>query len=302
MNIRIATRKSKLALWQANFVKTAIEKKYPDITVSLIEIITEGDKQQTIPLTEIGGKSLFVKALQIALLNNQADIAVHSIKDMSVQQTTGLSMDAILKREDARDAFLSLKYSNLLSMPKNAVIGTSSPRRSALIKSIRPDVQIKLLRGNVDTRLAKLDAGDYDAIVLAAAGLIRLGLSARITDYFSSDLFTPAIGQGAIGVECRENDSAMRDILHFLHDDKTAKCVEAERYVNKILGGDCHAAVGAHATIIENHIHLSAVVGSVDGKIILRSKNVCEIKEIDTALKIVANDLLRQGAAKLLRE
>lgn len=300
MNIRIATRKSKLALWQANFVKEALEKKYPDVKISLVEIITEGDKQQLIPLTDVGGKSLFVKALQIALLNNEADIAVHSIKDMSVQNTAGLMLGAILKREDARDAFVSVKYKNLLSMPANTIVGTSSPRRTALIKSIRPDIDIKLLRGNVDTRLAKCDAGDYDAIVLAAAGLKRLGLAARITDYFSDDTFTPAIGQGAIGVECRENDAVMRDLLHFLHDEKTATCVNAERSVNKILGGDCHAAIGAHAKMINDQINLSAVVGSVDGKIMLRAHQTDNSKNSNELAKNIAEDLLKLGAAKLL--
>ena len=300
MNIRIATRKSKLALWQANFVKNALLKKYPDAKITLVEIITEGDKQQTIPLTHIGGKSLFVKALQTALINNTADIAVHSIKDMSVHNTDGLILGAILKREDARDAFVSATYANLLSMPAHSIIGTSSPRRTALIKSIRPDSNIKLLRGNVDTRLAKLDAGDYDAIVLAAAGLIRLGLAARITDYFSTDIFTPAIGQGAIGVECRENDVVIRDLLRFMHDAQTALCVNAERSVNQILGGDCHAAVGAHAKILGDQIDLSAVVGSTDGKIILRAHQAGDAKDSDALAKNIADDLLRQGAGKLV--
>lgn len=300
MNIRIATRKSKLALWQASFVKEALEQRYPDIKISLVEIITEGDKQQTTPLADMGGKSLFVKALQVALLNNEADIAVHSIKDISVHNTTGLMLGAILKREDARDAFVSVKYKNLLAMPANTIIGTSSPRRTVLIKEIRPDIEIKLLRGNVDTRLAKLDAGNYDAIVLAAAGLKRLALTSRITDYFSDEIFTPAIGQGAIGVECRESDDFMRELLHFLHDEKTAMCVNAERLVNQILNGDCHAAIGAHAKIINDQIDLSAMVGSLDGKIILRAHQAGNVKKGNLFAKNIAKDLLKRGAAKLL--
>ena len=298
--IRIATRKSKLALWQAHFVKSALEKKYPELLITLFEIVTEGDQQQTIPLVNIGGKSVFVKALQQALLNNEADIAVHSIKDMSVHETDGLILAAICEREDARDAFIATHFSDLNALPHNAIVGTSSPRRTSLIKSLRPDVHIKLLRGNVDTRLAKLDGGQYDAIVLAAAGLHRLGLSSRITRYFSDELFTPAIGQGAIGIECRDNDIFIRDLLSFLNHTQTAQCVIVERTINQLLGGDCHTAIGAHAKITDNGLMLSAVVGSKEGKTLLRAKTDNISMDAQRAGEMVASDLISQGAKELI--
>lgn len=298
--IKIATRKSKLALWQANFVKSALENRYPELQVSLFEMVTEGDRQQTIPLTHIGGKSVFVKTLQNALLNHEADIAVHSIKDMSVQDTQGLILAAISEREDARDAFISNHYTDLNALPLNAIVGTSSPRRESLIKSLRPDIHIKLLRGNVDTRLSKLDSQQYDAIILAAAGIHRLGLSNRIRSYFSYDFFTPAIGQGAIGIECREDDLFIRDLLQFLHHTKTAQAVIAERAVNRILGGDCHTAIGAHAKMIGAEMHLSGMIGSQDGKIILRAHAHSHIIDPKQLGEIVANDLIAQGARELI--
>lgn len=296
-HIRIATRKSKLALWQANFVKSALEKRYPELTVTLVEMITEGDRQQNVALTNIGGKSVFVKALQQALLNNEADIAVHSIKDMSVHDEKGLILGAICERADPRDAFISNRYTTIESLPHDAIIGTSSPRRTSLIKSILPNARIELLRGNVDTRLLKLDAGTYDAIILAAAGLHRLNLSARIQSYFPETFFTPAIGQGAIGIECRENNHYIRELLLFLHHAQTAHCVIAERTVNQWLGGDCHTAIGAHAKIIDNKLILSAVVGSLDGKTILRAQVSGDFSDAIKYGEIVAKDLLSQGAA-----
>jgi hydroxymethylbilane synthase len=259
--IRIATRKSKLALWQTQHVKAAIERNHPNITVSLVEIVTEGDRQQNVPLTEIGGKSLFVKALQQALLNDEADIAVHSMKDMSVFQAEALMIGAVLARADARDAFVSTQYATIAALPQGAVVGTASPRRSALIKSIRPDIEIKLLRGNVDTRLLKLENGDYDAIILAAAGLDRLALSHCIRERLSDDIFTPAIAQGAIAIECREQDHFSRETVQFLHDEETYLCVSAERAVNQVIGGDCHTPIGAYAKIIGDQLLLNAVLG-----------------------------------------
>ena len=299
--IRIATRKSKLALWQANFIKQEIEKKYPELTVTLFEMTTEGDQQQNSSLSEIGGKSVFVKTLQNALLHHEADIAVHCVKDMSVYETDGLVLAAIGEREDPRDAFISTQFSDLNALPKQAVVGTSSPRRASLIKSFRPDLQIKLLRGNVDTRLTKLDNGEYDAIILAAAGLHRLGLSNRITAYLSDDNMTPAIGQGALGIECRESDTASLEMVQFLHHIETAHCIIAERTVNKILGGDCQAAIGAHAKIINDELHLSAVVCSLDGKIVLRAQSHNAFLDAERLGKMVADDLIAQGAKELIR-
>lgn len=258
--LRIATRKSALALWQTQFVQSALQKKYPDLHVVFVEIVTEGDQQQNIPLTDVGGKSLFVKALQSALLNDDADIAVHSMKDMSVFETDGLIVGAVLARADARDAFLSEKYPAIAALPKGAIVGTASPRRSALLKASHPSIEIKLLRGNVDTRLSKLMQGDYDAIVLAAAGLDRLGLSSHIRERLSDDFFTPAIAQGAIAIECREQDAAVCELVKFLQDEETFLCVSAERAVNRVIGGDCHTPIGAHATIKNDQLSLSAVL------------------------------------------
>lgn len=298
--ITIATRKSKLALWQTHFVKASLEKKYPDLEIRLHEMVTEGDRNQTVALTEIGGKSVFVKALQTALLDRQADMAVHSVKDMSVNDSPNLVLAAFCERADPRDAFVSNHYDNLNSLPHNAIVGTSSPRRASLVLSLRPDLRVTLLRGNVDTRLAKLDNQDYDAIILAAAGLHRLGLSSRIRAYFSDDVFTPAIGQGAIGIECREDDSELRDMLRFLNHETTAHCVRAERTVNKILGGNCHTAIGAHAKIINDTLHLHAVVASEKGDIILRTQIQGNPSEAEKLGAIVADDLIKQGAEKLV--
>ncbi len=298
--LRIATRKSKLALWQANFVKSALEKKYPELKISLVEMTTEGDQQQNIPLTDIGGKSVFVKALQVALQNNEADIAVHCIKDMSVNETPGLTLAAICEREDPRDAWCSIHYTDVLMLPKNAIVGTSSPRRTSLIKSLRPDVQTQLLRGNVDTRMSKLDEGKYDAIILAAAGLHRLGLSSRISSYFSDDFFVPAIGQGALGLECRADDIDTRDLLRFLNHDETAHCVMAERSVNKILGGDCHTAIGAHAKISGDEMYVNALIASDDGQLILRAQARGHFNDAALLGERVAKELLSQGAKQFI--
>ncbi len=297
--LKIATRKSKLALWQANFVKSELEKKYPDLEIKLVEISTEGDLNQTDSFEKINGKSIFVKALQEALLNNQADIAVHSIKDMSVFPVDSLLLGAICQREDARDAFISEKYHDLNDLPSHAIVGSSSPRRTALLKSLRPDIHIKLLRGNVDTRILKLKSGEYDAIILAAAGLKRLNLTDNIKSYFSSEIFTAAIGQGAIGIECRHNDLKARELIRFLNHAESEYCVTAERAVNQILGGNCYTPIGAHAQILNNKILLRAMVASLDGKIILRSCVSGEINQAEKLGEYAANELLNQGAKKL---
>ena len=300
--LNIATRKSKLALWQANFIKSALEKQHAHLTIELVEIVTDGDREQNSALTDVGGKSNFVKALQAALLNHEADIAVHSMKDMSAHDTPYLTLGAIAQRADARDAFVSNHYVNIDALPSNAIVGTASPRRACILKSLRPDVEIKLLRGNVDTRLQKLDRGEYDAIILAAAGLIRLNLENRIQSYLDETVFTPAIAQGAIGIECREEDDFIRDLLWFLNDSDTAVCVSAERRVNQILNGDCHTAIGAYATLKNNQLTLSVMIGNTDGTLIVRAEK-SDIAEnyLETA-ESVANDLIAQGAKSLMSQ
>ncbi|HLD84756.1 MAG TPA: hydroxymethylbilane synthase, partial [Coxiellaceae bacterium] len=280
----------------------ALQKEHPHLKITLIPMTTEGDEAQSESLKNKGGKSLFVKALQEALLTKKADIAVHSIKDMSVQETKGLMLAAVCAREDARDAFISKKYHYLSDLPKNAILGTASPRRESLVRAIRPDLHIKLLRGNIDTRLKKLDNDEYDAIILATAGLNRLGLRARIQSHFSVETFTPAIGQGAMGVECRSDDIAIKKIVQCLHHEPTALCVAAERAVNQVLKGDCHSPIGAYAYIAHAQLHLHAMVGSLDGKIILNTYQCGDVSDAVMLGELAAKQLLKDGAATLLRE
>ncbi len=270
--LRLATRKSPMALWQANFIKEKILEKHPSIQVELVELLTAGDKDLTRRTSEIGGKSVFVKELQRALLNNEADIAVHSVKDMSVQPTDQLILGAIFERADPRDAFVSLQYGSLSELPHGGVVGTSSPRRASLIKSQRKDISIKLLRGNVNTRLAKLEEGLYDGVILAASGLARLNFQHRISEYFPTEIFIPAIAQGALGVECRESDTDTLNLISHLHHEPTAICVKSERAVNLRLGGDCHTAVGAYAVLENNELYLMGMVGDENNGRIIRAE------------------------------
>ncbi len=302
MKIRIATRKSPLAIWQSQFVKNALLKTDPTLEISFIELTTKGDREQTTALTDIGGKSLFVKELQQAMLNNEADIAVHSIKDMSVQDSPGLTLAAICERDDPRDAFLSTKYASIKALPENAVVGTASPRRTSLLKSIRPDLQTKLLRGNVGTRLNKLDDGQYDAIILATAGLKRLGLDNRITDYLNPSVFIPAIGQAAIGIECCDNNKVLLALISQLNHTDTAQCVLAERAVNKVLNGDCHTPLAAYAIIDGDKLKLHSMVGSLDGSQKIESRLDGSPNEAVEIGEKVGNDLLEKGAGTLLNK
>lgn len=300
--LKIATRKSSMALWQANFIKSKLSAIYPDLQIKLVGKVTQGDRDLNTALTNLGGKSLFVKELQQALLTEEADIAVHCIKDMSVYPHPQLVLGAVCERDDPRDAFVSNQYQTLEELPQQAIIGTASPRRACLIKSIRPDAKIKLLRGNVNTRLAKLDNGNYDAIILAAAGLQRLELSHRIQFCFDPTQFVPAIGQGALGIECRQNDDKILKLIRPLHHELTATCIEAEQAVNQTLGGDCHTPIGAYASINDNELILRGVVGSENGKTILQKTvrgKPAEAKQIGFAL---AEHLIAKGANALLQK
>lgn len=300
--LRIATRKSPLALWQANHVKTVLQKNNTHLDITLVGLTTQGDREQTKALTQLGGKSLFVKELQKALLNHEADIAVHSIKDLSVQDCSGLVLAAICERDDPRDALLSKQYSSLMQLPKNAVVGTASPRRMALLKSKRPDLQIKILRGNVGTRIEKCESGDFDAILLAVAGLKRLQLTHHITEYLDPKHFIPAIGQAAIGIECREGDEELKQLLQILHHPITADCINAERAVNRVLGGDCHTPIAAYAIITEEQLHLHCMVGSLDGQTILEHKTMGTPHDARELGKAAGEALLEKGAAALLNK
>ncbi|MCH9769984.1 MAG: hydroxymethylbilane synthase [Gammaproteobacteria bacterium] len=298
--LRIATRQSPLALWQTKWVAKQLAAKYPELEIKILPMKTQGDLNQTKPLNQIGGKTLFVKALQQCVLDNTADIAVHSIKDMSVFAYPGLELAAICQRGDPSDAWLSAKHHSINELPQGAIVGTASPRRQALLLNTRPDLNIKCLRGNVQTRLNKLDCGEYAGIILATAGLMRLGLENRINQRLDPKQFIAAIGQGAIGIECRENDATIKGLLLSLHDLPTAHCVMAERQVNYYLNGDCHTAIGAYATIENDQLNLKAMVASLDGKTLLRAEHSMRLSAAMDLGKKTAEDLLAQGAKKVL--
>jgi hydroxymethylbilane synthase len=265
MILRIATRKSPLALWQANSIKQQLALRHPSLQIELVGLVTAGDRRTDVELTQLGGKSLFVTELQTALLEQNADIAVHSVKDMSVVASPGLILAAVTQREDPRDALVAHNVTNWRDLPAKAIVGTASPRRQCQLLNHRPDFFIKPLRGNVGTRLAKLDTGEFDAVILACAGLKRLGLEARISQYLDPLEFIPAIGQGALGIECRADDHKTQELIADLNDWATHQCIKAERAVNRRLGGDCYTPVGAHAQIHDNQLTLNGMLGSIDG-------------------------------------
>ena len=302
--LRIATRQSPLALWQANFVKDRLTALYPDLSVELVPMVTKGDVILDSPLAKIGGKGLFVKELELALLENRADIAVHSMKDVPMQFPQGLGLSVICARENPRDAFVSNHYSALDQLPQGAIVGTSSLRRQCQLKQLRPDLDIRSLRGNVGTRLAKLDQGDFDAIILAAAGLIRLGLAERIRTLIPIEQSLPAVGQGAVGIECRLDDSATQQLLAPLADEATRLCVQAERAMNAKLNGGCQVPIGGFAQIENDQLYLRALVGELDGSRILRAESRLTLQEAAKNPGVlgeqVANALLAQGADKIL--
>ncbi|MDD0842312.1 hydroxymethylbilane synthase [Pseudomonas sp. Gutcm_11s] len=297
--IRIATRKSALALWQAEYVKARLEEAHPGLTVSLVPMVSRGDKLLDAPLAKIGGKGLFVKELETALLENEADIAVHSMKDVPMDFPEGLGLFCICEREDPRDAFVSNTYASLDALPAGSVVGTSSLRRQAQLLARRPDLKIQFLRGNVNTRLAKLDAGEYDAIILAAAGLIRLGFEERIRSSISVEDSLPAGGQGAVGIECRTADAEIHALLAPLHHGETAVRVTAERALNKRLNGGCQVPIACYALLEGEQLWLRGLVGQPDGGVLLRAESRGSDAE---ALGVqVAEQLLAQGAEAILK-
>lgn len=300
--IRIATRKSPLALWQAEHVAERLEKAFPDVKTELVKMVTRGDKILDSPLAKIGGKGLFVKELEQGMLEGTADIAVHSMKDVPVEFPEGLHLAVILNREDPTDAFVSNKYPSLNDLPSHAKVGTCSLRRQCQIKERFPDAEILSLRGNVNTRLAKLDAGEFDAIILASAGLKRLGMGDRITECLDPDISLPAIGQGAIGIECRADDQQINDYLKVLHDQPTTIRLTAERAMNERLNGGCQVPIAGFAEIQGDTLLMRGLVGSPDGVTLYRAErkgSFAEAKEIGIA---IADDLLAQGADKILQD
>lgn len=300
--LKIATRQSPLALWQANFVKDRLIEFYPDLTVELVPMVTKGDVILDTPLAKIGGKGLFVKELENALLTGDADIAVHSMKDVPMVFPEGLSLSVICKREDPRDAFVSNRYRNLDELPSGAVVGTSSLRRRCQLKKLRPDLDVRSLRGNVGTRLSKLDKGDYDAIILASAGLIRLDMQERIASFIETEVSLPAVGQGAVGIECRTDDEYVQKLLAPLADAETAACVLAERAMNNRLQGGCQVPIGGYAVLNGGELHLRALVGALDGSKIIRAEGKSAVENAEVLGVQIAERLLAQGADKILTE
>jgi len=270
--LNIATRKSPLALWQAEHIKAHLLALYPDLQVNLVTFVTQGDKILDTSLSKIGGKGLFVKELEQALLDGRADLAVHSMKDVPMDLPEGLELAVICEREDPTDAFVSNQYKKLADLPIGARLGTSSLRRCSQLQHYRPDLRIVDLRGNVGTRLSKLDAGEYDAIILASAGLLRLGLGDRIRERLDPTLSLPAVGQGALGLECRIGDTRVSDLIAPLADAKTNSCVRAERAFNHRLMGGCQVPIAGFATLKQGEMTLQGRVGSIDGQELLKDE------------------------------
>ncbi|MDS7928235.1 hydroxymethylbilane synthase [Acinetobacter sp. V102_4] len=299
--LKIATRQSPLALWQAEYIRARLQELHPDLTVELVKFVTQGDKILDTPLAKIGGKGLFVKELEAALLDGRADLAVHSMKDVPMALPEGLTLAVICEREDPLDAFVSNQFEKFADLPQGAKVGTSSLRRKSQILKQRPDLQIIDLRGNVGTRLAKLDDGQYDAIILASAGLKRLGLSERIRHCLAPDISLPAVGQGALGLECRAADSEVLALIQPLLHQETDVCVRAERAFNAYLEGGCQVPIAGYATLQNGQIHIEGRVGSADGQILLRAELTDEASNAQQLGENLARNLLDQGAGELLK-
>lgn len=302
--LRIATRRSALAVWQAEHVRQQLLVYYPDLKVELLKLETEGDQLLQQSLMAVGGKGLFVKSLENALLQKQADIAVHSLKDVTIDIPDGLILPVVLARADHRDAFLSERYNSFAELAPQAVVGTASLRRQSQLLASRPDLRITNLRGNVNTRLLKLARGEYDAIVLAVAGLQRLGYADKIKTYFPVNQLLPSVGQGVIAIECRAEDHAVQTLIKVMNDQHTEICMAAERAFNRHLGGGCHTPIAAYAELKpDNTLSLDGLVAKTDGSLVIRDKiqQPCHAPLEAAAMgNLLANQLLAQGAAQLL--
>ena len=302
MKIRIGTRKSKLALWQANFVANQLKKHFPSLEVELVKITTKGDKILDVPLAKVGGKGLFVKEIEEAMLRNEIDIAVHSLKDVPTFFPEGLGLVAITKREEPADAFVSVKYGSLEDLPEGAVVGTSSLRRKVQLKLKRPDLQIKDLRGNVDTRLRKLEEGQYDAIILAYAGLKRLGLQDKAKQIFDPYDFIPAVAQGFLGIEARLDDEKTKEIVSVLNDKESYIRATAERAFLKTLEGGCQVPLGAYTQIKDKKLHIIGFVSDLDAKRFFKHSLEGNLEDAQALGKNLAKELLDMGAKEVLDE
>ncbi|MFH1215226.1 MAG: hydroxymethylbilane synthase [Pseudomonadota bacterium] len=300
--IIIGTRASLLAMAQSTNIKKRIEEHYPDVTVELVKIVTKGDKILDVPLAKVGGKGLFVKEIEDAMLNHEVDIAVHSMKDVPAELPEELHLGIITKREDPRDAFISNQYKTLADLPKGAKVGTSSLRRKSQLGLMRGDLVIQDLRGNLDTRLRKLDEKQYDAIILAAAGLNRLNLSDRVASFFSPAEMLPAVGQGAVGIELRKADKELLEALSFLSDETTAVAVRAERaYLHRLEGG-CQVPIGAFAELKGGEVSLTGLVASVDGSKMIKEQASAPVAEAEKLGKSLAETVLAKGGGVILAE
>ena len=300
--LKIATRNSPLALWQAEHVKQKLTDLYPELKVELVSMTTEGDRFLDAPLIAVGGKGLFIKELEQALLNNDADIAVHSMKDVTIDLPEGMALPVIMQREDTSDVLVSNNYRQIDDIPQGGIVGTSSLRRQSQIKAFRPDLNIKDLRGNVGTRLRKLDDGEYDAIVLAAAGVKRLGLNERIAQFIPHSQILPAIGQGAIGIECRAGDQEVLNTIAPLNDQMTQLCVQAERAFSRRLYGGCQLPIAGQASIFGNEVNLTGMVARVDGSEVIKDQLTGNINDIESTGTRLAETLLDRGAEEILKE
>ena len=301
-SLRIATRESPLALWQAEYVKARLEAAHPGINIELLPMTTRGDQILDSPLSRIGGKGLFIKELEVAIADGRADIAVHSMKDVPSDMPPGMTLAAMLPRADPSDAFVSLRHENFSSLPHGARVGTSSLRRQCQLKDARSDLQMLTLRGNVETRLRKLQEDHYDAIVLAAAGLIRLGLEDRITHRFDLEKFVPAVGQGIIGIECREDDARSIEAVRALNDTLAWQCCAAERAFAFRLQGSCQSPIAAHARIESGQVQLRGVIGSPDGREMYRGVHAGAVADVQSVGTALADRLLDAGARVLLEK
>ena len=299
----IASRESRLAMWQAEYVRDCLKKHYPDCEISILGMTTKGDQILDKALSKVGGKGLFVKELEAALEDGRADLAVHSLKDVPMVMPAGFELACVMAREDARDAFVSNEFQSLEDLPKGSVVGTSSLRRESILRARFPHLVIEPLRGNLDTRLSKLDRGEYQAIILAAAGLKRLGLDNRIRAYLPADIYTPAAGQGALGIEILQSHPQIKQWLAPLNDLPTLLAVSSERMVSRQLGGSCEVPLAAHATFENQQMQIRSFVASVDGQTVCRATAnalVQTIAEAEALGLVIAQDLISQGAAALL--
>jgi len=300
--IRIATRKSPLALWQAEEVSRQLRLLYPDINIELVKIVSKGDKFLDAPLAKVGGKGLFVKELEQSMLDGESDIAVHSMKDVPMVFPEGLHLPVIMEREDPTDAFVSNTYNSLEALPDNARIGSSSLRRQLQIKEVMPNAQMLNLRGNVNSRLQKLDNGDYDAIILASAGLIRLEFEDRIKTRIAPEQSLPSVGQGAVGIECRVGDTKIESLIAPLNHIETHQRLSAERAMNNRLNGGCQVPIAGFALLENNEIYLRGLVGRPDGSEVVRGDIKGPVEQAEALGQQLAEQLLNDGADVILRE